>query len=168
MRTRIFLDKHFLTDGFRISALSEAGYSAAYLQIQQALIIEDITRRAHTLKPGEVSVDDVAAWAGIKPATYANNRTFATDARATLTFLRNRTAAEVSEQSQDVREKESQLVLFLRRFFCVELISPDWATAQSSPDLQAVGAATVTEVRARIDPYRSYWTAFKLRIFTTY
>ncbi|KAJ6526047.1 hypothetical protein B0H19DRAFT_1275906 [Mycena capillaripes] len=93
LRTSLALDRHFLEDGFQLASLLDRDYGTAYLQIRQALVIESVLRRSASAI-SQLKVHDVAAWAGINPATYSNNRTFAKEARATLLLLRSRGPAQ--------------------------------------------------------------------------
>ncbi|KAJ6452102.1 hypothetical protein C8R45DRAFT_1113221 [Mycena sanguinolenta] len=101
LRTSLALDRHFLEDGFQLASFLDRDYGTAFLQIRQALIIESVLRRSTPLI-SQLKVHDVAAWAGMSPATYSNNRTFAKEARATLLLLRSRGLTQVSAQSADI------------------------------------------------------------------
>ncbi|KAJ7886476.1 hypothetical protein B0H14DRAFT_2563409 [Mycena olivaceomarginata] len=125
------LHRHFIQDGFRLSALERSQYGSAYLQIRQALVIE--------------------TWAGIKPGTYGNNRTFATIAGAALQFLRHRNAADVQAQSSDVRLKEAHFRDFLGGCFAHDLLPDDWESSDSSPESLKIGYSTVVEVKAKLE-----------------
>jgi hypothetical protein len=152
LKTSLALDQHFLADGFRLAELLDSNYGTAYLQIRQALLIESVYSRGRALI-AQLTSHDVAAWAGIKPATYANNRTFVINARSTLQFLRHRAATDVAAQSSDVRRREEALKDFLSRCFSVDILTSEWDAADSPPESLKVGSAPVADLKARIEPY---------------
>ncbi|KAJ6608735.1 hypothetical protein B0H10DRAFT_1955163 [Mycena sp. CBHHK59/15] len=126
-----------------------------------ALIIEDVWARAQGIIPA-LTVHDVAAWAGLKPTTYANNRTFAIQARGTLQFLRARANSdEMLNQSDDVRRKEADLVRFLGGCFAEELLSEDWDAAESSEDTLTIGASHTSTVKQKIQPYKNLSSSYR-------
>ncbi|KAJ6455612.1 hypothetical protein C8R47DRAFT_1228106 [Mycena vitilis] len=166
LKTHSALDQHFLQEGYQLSALLEPHYGGAYLKIRQTLIIEDVHYRAKDIIPA-LTRHDVAGWAGLKPATYSNNRTFATDARATLQFLRARANSTATrDQSADLRQKEADLVRFLGGCFATAPLSQDWDAAQASPDALTIGGANKKTVENMVAPYRRYSTAYKDQRFT--
>ncbi|KAJ6610244.1 hypothetical protein B0H10DRAFT_2293191 [Mycena sp. CBHHK59/15] len=141
-------------------------YGGAYLKIRQALIIEDVWARAQGIIPA-LTVHDVAAWAGLKPTTYANNRTFAIQARGTLQFLRARANSdEMLNQSDDIRRKEADLVRFLGGCFAEELLSEDWDAAESSEDTLTIGASHTSTVKQKIQPYKNLSSSYRTQRFT--
>ncbi|KAJ7809489.1 hypothetical protein B0H14DRAFT_2608072 [Mycena olivaceomarginata] len=129
LKTSLALDQHFLADGFRLAELLDSNYGTAYLQIRQALLIESVYSRGRALI-AQLTSHDVAAWAGIKPATYANNHTF----------------------SSDVRRREESLKDFLSRCFSVDILTSEWDAADSPPESLKVGSAPVADLKARIEP----------------
>ncbi|KAJ6496442.1 hypothetical protein C8R45DRAFT_926943 [Mycena sanguinolenta] len=165
LRTSLALDRHFLEDGFQLASFLDRDYGTAYLQIRKALIIESVLRRSTPLI-SQLKVHDVAAWAGMSPATYSNNRTFAKEARATLLLLRSRGPTQVSAQSADIREKEFHSAAFLSRCFQEDLLSSDDDDTQSSPQSLSIGRATVSEVKGRLQPYNQNSDAFKQSLIT--
>ncbi|KAJ7645290.1 hypothetical protein B0H17DRAFT_1216077 [Mycena rosella] len=128
-----FLDNHYLAEGFELTTLSQRGFGAAYLQLRQVL--------------------DVAAWAGLNPDTYANNRTFARHTRAVLQYLRFAlSVADRQQESPDVRSKQVALELFLSVFFAASLLKDDWRADASVINLE-VGGAKVKAVEKRTQDY---------------
>ncbi|KAJ6616159.1 hypothetical protein B0H10DRAFT_1949366 [Mycena sp. CBHHK59/15] len=166
LKTHSALDQNFLEDGSRLANLLVPRYGGAYLKIRQALIIEDVWARAQGIIPA-LTVHDVAAWAGLKPTTYANNRTFAIQARGTLQFLRARANSdEMLNQSDDVRRKEADLVRFLGGCFAEELLSEDWDAAESSEDTLTIGASHTSTVKQKIQPYKNLSSSYRTQRFT--
>ncbi|KAJ7231489.1 hypothetical protein C8J57DRAFT_1251045 [Mycena rebaudengoi] len=136
-----FFDANYLAEGYALSKLSDMGFATAYLQIRQSLIIEDLLNRAKSLRP-RTTLAEVATWAGIKPASYSNNRTFTISARSTLQYLRTRTDIQMQSQSEDVRAAERDLLRFLQNCFKVDLLTDDW---KETEELH-VGVAMVKHV----------------------
>src|SRR4051812_3874292 len=64
LKITIELEQHFLRDRIRLTSLLDAKYGSAYLQIRQALIIEEVFTQAQHIIP-HLALHDVAAWAGI-------------------------------------------------------------------------------------------------------
>ncbi|KAJ7429527.1 hypothetical protein B0H11DRAFT_2300484 [Mycena galericulata] len=159
------LDERYTPDGDELHSLLEARYGTAYLQIRQALIIERVFTRAKT-HVAKLTIDDVAAWAGLKPKTYGNNRTFAISARATLQCLRARlNSPEASAQSRDNRQKDSNLKDFLGKCFSPDLLTGDWQSADASAGDLTVGGAAVVDVKERIRPFENLARPFKNQLF---
>ncbi|KAJ7433785.1 hypothetical protein FB451DRAFT_1195883 [Mycena latifolia] len=150
------LDATYIADGFELSRLQQMGFGTAYLQVRQALIIEALAEKVKDSHPGVLcTFKDVTAWAGLKPETYANNRTFAFQARATLQYLQvfSQTAA-AQTQSVDVREKREGLAQLLSIFFADAVLGENWRE-DFSPSTLAAGGAQVTSVKAQIRIYPS-------------
>ncbi|KAJ7158952.1 hypothetical protein C8R46DRAFT_1224842 [Mycena filopes] len=76
LRKSSALDVLFSLEGFQLAALLTPNFGTAYLQIRQALIIEDVCVQGTGLIP-QLTSADVSAWAGLKLNTYSNNLTFA-------------------------------------------------------------------------------------------
>ncbi|KAJ6609751.1 hypothetical protein B0H10DRAFT_2225656 [Mycena sp. CBHHK59/15] len=166
LKTHSALDQNFLEDGSRLANLLVPRYGGAYLKIRQALIIEDVWARAQGIIPA-LTVHNVAAWAGLKPTTYANNHTFAIQARGTLQFLRAcANSDEMLNQSDDVRRKEADLVRFLGGCFAEELLSEDWDAAESSEDTLTIGASHTSTVKQKIQLYKNLSSSYRTQRFT--
>ncbi|KAJ7020089.1 hypothetical protein C8F04DRAFT_1403886 [Mycena alexandri] len=154
------LDQHFLLDGFRLAALITPKFGAAYLQIRQAIIIENVYFQGVHLIPHLVSAD-VAAWAGLRPNTYSNNLTFAEKARATLLLLRARKrrflhSPHQDGRSQDQREKDRKLDAFLTVCFAQDVLPADWDRAHGSFENLTIGGATVRDVSGKLEDYKHF------------
>ncbi|KAJ6538345.1 hypothetical protein DFH09DRAFT_1323867 [Mycena vulgaris] len=149
-----FLDTQYLAEGFELTTLSQRRFGAAYLQVRQALVIERVfatAREAHPEFP--LTFQDVAAWAGLNPDTYANNRTFARHTRAVLQYLRfSLSVTDTQQESPDVRSKRVALEIFLSVFFTASLLKDDWR-ADASPITLEVGGARVKAVKKRTQDY---------------
>lgn len=146
------MDSEFIADGFQLSNLSKRGFGSAYIKIRQALITERILTRAKEIHPN-ISLSDIAAWSGLKPSSYSNDRTFANHARATLQYLRafSLTAA-AQQQDEDSRRKREALERSLSVFFAVEMLDDDWKES-GSPLILDVGGAAVTSTKKEIALY---------------
>ncbi|KAJ7737937.1 hypothetical protein B0H16DRAFT_1761913 [Mycena metata] len=68
LRKDTALDEHFLQDGFRVAALLTHKFGAAYLQIRQALILENVFFLGIKTIP-HLAIGDVASWGGLRPKT---------------------------------------------------------------------------------------------------
>ncbi|KAJ7601526.1 hypothetical protein B0H17DRAFT_1155277 [Mycena rosella] len=154
------LDARYSQDGARLHDLLGHGYGAAYLQIWQALIIEGVYTQAKSDPTlSGLTIRDVAAWAGLKPKTYLNNRTLATNARATLQWLRARVGSpDTMALSPDLVKKEKNLREFLGKCFSPELLAGDWRNAESSEENLKVGDATASGL---VEMIRSFDAAVK-------
>jgi hypothetical protein len=160
------LEKRYLQDGYILASLLDSNnstkYGTAYVQIRQSLIIENIYVQGAI---PQLTLDDVAAWAGIKPATYANNRTFANNARATLQYLRaHANSPGVNAQSNDNRRKEEELLKFLSKCFLPNLITGD---SESSPEALTISSTTVATVKKRMEQFQHPSVAYRGQRFTT-
>ncbi|KAJ7756659.1 hypothetical protein B0H16DRAFT_1721724 [Mycena metata] len=93
LRATVFLDEKFQPEAVDLAILREANYGSAYLQIREALIIEQIFRTCSNR--GLIRLD-IAVWAGVNANTYSNQLTYARDARATLRLLRTGTAEQLA------------------------------------------------------------------------
>ncbi|KAJ7035164.1 hypothetical protein C8F04DRAFT_1233822 [Mycena alexandri] len=154
------LDELFETDGFQLAALFTRKFGTAYLQIRQAIIIQDVLFCGEGLIP-QLTIADVAAWAGIRPNTYSNNLTFAERARATLLLLWERKrlfslTPQEDERSEDQREKDSKLETFLAVCLAKDLLPADWHSMHGSAENLTIGGATVREVSDRLGPYNHF------------
>ncbi|KAJ6524762.1 hypothetical protein B0H19DRAFT_1085154 [Mycena capillaripes] len=138
LRSSTWLDEHYLSEGVAYSLLVTRGFGAAYLQVRQMLKIDNLFKRIKATDPTTtLTVQDVAAWAGIYPLTYINNRTWVTNARATLQFLRS-----------SPRPQDQALQHRLGIFFSAHELGENWWMGDAA-SLDAVGA-TVTGVKTSI------------------
>ncbi|KAJ7269145.1 hypothetical protein C8J57DRAFT_1468986 [Mycena rebaudengoi] len=158
----LFLDTQYLSEGHTLSLIASNGYGTAYCQIRQCLIIAAVIRRAKGHRP-QLTADDVAAWGGIKPGTYGNKLTFATNARATLQYLvAHSTRPEARFQSSDMREKDLTLMRLLYGCFAPALLGEDWRE-----DLNLdVGAATVKDTKDKMERFKNLIASYKTQVFT--
>jgi hypothetical protein len=121
-----------------------------------------VARHARSHRP-QILADDVAAWGGIKPGTYGNKLTFATNTRATLQYLvAHSTRPEARFQSSDMRAKDLSLMHLLYRCFAPELLGEDW---REDLDLD-VGAATVTDTKEKMERFKNLIASCKSQMFT--
>ncbi|KAJ7246080.1 hypothetical protein C8J57DRAFT_1678844 [Mycena rebaudengoi] len=158
----LFLDAQYLSEGHTLSLIASNGYGTVYLQIRQCLIIAEVARHARSHRP-QILADDVAAWGGIKPGTYGNKLTFATNTRATLQYLvAHSTRPEAQFQSSDMRAKDLSLMHLLYRCFAPELLGEDW---REDLDLD-VGAATVTDTKEKMERFKNLIASYKSQMFT--
>ncbi|KAJ7914629.1 hypothetical protein B0H13DRAFT_1872752 [Mycena leptocephala] len=112
-------------------------------EIRQALIIERIPPLARTVL-SQLNMQDVAAWAGMNPATYSNN--------------------PAVSQSADNRKKEASLLNFLAICFSSSLAA-DWDSRQSADQDLFVGGAAVSKVKRRIAPFMTLAGPYKSQRF---
>ncbi|KAJ6615346.1 hypothetical protein B0H10DRAFT_1949908 [Mycena sp. CBHHK59/15] len=158
LKIALVLDKHYLEDAFRLTILAEHTYGTAYLQIRQALIIERVFFAAKG-NLSQLTLQDVAAWAGINPSTYVNNRTFVSSARATLQCLNARgNTAVLANMDQAAALKEAKLRNFLAICFAASPPAP-----LPEQDL-TIGATSVSTLKARLLPFARFAGLYKQRI----
>ncbi|KAJ6603844.1 hypothetical protein B0H10DRAFT_2195741 [Mycena sp. CBHHK59/15] len=161
------LDERYIEEADLLNSLRKDKYGSAYTQIRQTLVIEDIFPRAKRGLPG-LTIDDVAAWAGIKPKTYLNHRTFAVSARATLQYLCARArSSQMAEQSSDNRQKEKHLKDFLGTCFSKELATGDWDTSNTSIGDLTISGSAASAVKERLLPFEHFARAYKRQSFAT-
>ncbi|KAJ7109023.1 hypothetical protein C8R43DRAFT_962606 [Mycena crocata] len=162
------LDVRYLAEASQLAALLHVRYRIAYLQIRQVLIIDKVFFGDRTPLGATLTLNNVAAWAGIKPATYANNRTFAKHARGTLWLLLHQAnSRDIITQLDPVqRAKDQELTGFLHVCFQQALVTEDLDSAESGPEL-SVGGATAVGMKELIGPYLPFICQYNPKKGTT-
>ncbi|KAJ7027733.1 hypothetical protein C8F04DRAFT_1293811 [Mycena alexandri] len=166
LRASTFLDLYYLAIGFELSTLLTRGFGAGYIQVRQTLKVESVARRIKVEHPTcSVSVQDISVWAGVNPATYANNLTVAKNARATLQYLSYfSTTPGPSLQSSEDRERDQKLQGFLAQLFSTTDLGEHW---RRNVDGLEAGGAKVQLVKTRIERFSRLITVYKEEVFET-
>ncbi|KAJ7040895.1 hypothetical protein C8F04DRAFT_1253401 [Mycena alexandri] len=140
------------------------GFGAGYIQVRQTLKVESVARRIKVEHPTcSVSVQDISVWAGVNPATYANNLTVAKNARATLQYLSYfSTTPGPSLQSSEDRERDQKLQGFLAQLFSTTDLGEHW---RRNVDGLEAGGAKVQLVKTRIERFSRLITVYKEEVF---
>ncbi|KAJ7025219.1 hypothetical protein C8F04DRAFT_1129320 [Mycena alexandri] len=165
LRATVFLDEKLQPEAVDLAILREANYGSAYLQIREALIIEQIFRTCSNR--GLIRLD-IAVWAGVNANTYSNQLTYARDARATLRLLRTRTAEQLAAQSSDVMAKEGLLKGFLNACFQAALLPKTWniRSSNSSTTKMFTVQQKVNPFKTELMPYATSRKGFKAEELT--
>ncbi|KAH7906785.1 hypothetical protein BJ138DRAFT_1117269 [Hygrophoropsis aurantiaca] len=161
-----YLDATYIVEGHRLHLIHNTSrFKAAYQHAQAVVIIEGIVARLlmeqsphHGL---EITVSDVAIWAGLNARSYRNDRTHIARARGLCTYLAQLVRGPGYEQSVPLMQRQKE-ALDLGRLAMLFAPEPLPASGQPLRDVEqrVVARMTMRELQNICEPYLALITPF--------